>query len=84
MNDATLSNSRKKLLLLAGIAFVPLLLRMGCFFSRLVLRPQTRKIMADSFSRPLRPRLWRHPLGSGAFWCSPRMIVMLRVKKGFT
>ena len=51
MNDATQSNSRKKLLLLAGIAFVPFLLRMDVF-SRLVLRPQTRKIMANYSAAP--------------------------------
>ena len=32
MNDATQSNSRKKLLLLAGIAFVPLFIAYGMFF----------------------------------------------------
>ena len=83
MNDATQSNSRKKLLLLAGIAFVPSFIAYGMFFAP-GLAPSDTKNNGRLIQPPLRPPPWRHPLGSGASWCSPVMTVMLRVKKGST
>ena len=53
MNDATLSNSRKKLLLLAGIAFVPLFIAYGMFFFAPGLAPSDTKNNGQLIQPPL-------------------------------
>ena len=53
MNDATQSNSRKKLLLLAGIAFVPLFIAYGMFFFAPGLAPSDTKNNGRLIQPPL-------------------------------
>ena len=67
MNDSTQGNSRKKLLLLAGIAFIPLFIAYGMFFFAPGLAPSDTKNNGQLIQPPLRPSPWRRPLGSGAF-----------------
>ena len=67
MNDSAQGNSRKKLLLLAGIAFIPLFIAYGMFFFAPGLAPSDTKNNGQLIQPPLEAVALETPTGSGAF-----------------